>query len=146
MREFVNSKDNNLGMALPKGRVRFYRQDDDGQLEFTGENVIDHTPKDEKVRIYTGNAFDVVGERIRSDYKIDTRRDWLDETFTIKLRNHKTEPVEVRIVEHLYRWINWEIVDNSDPYRKTDARTIEFRVVVDPDSEKVVTYRAHYTW
>jgi hypothetical protein len=65
MQEFKNSTENHLGMPLPKGRVRFYRRDDDGQLEFTGENEIDHTPKDELIRIYTGNAFDLTGERHR---------------------------------------------------------------------------------
>src|SRR5579871_4102794 len=62
MREFVNSEANHLGMPLPRGRVRFYRRGDDGQVEFTGENMIDHTPKDETVRIFTGNAFDLAGE------------------------------------------------------------------------------------
>ena len=101
MREFKNSEANHLGMPLPKGRVRFYRQDDGKQLEFTGENVIDHTPEDETVRIYTGNAFDLVGERRRTDYKVDTSKHWLDESFEIKLRNHKKEPVDIRVVEHL---------------------------------------------
>ena len=71
MREFKNSEANHLGMPLPKGRVRFYKQDNDKQLEFTGENMIDHTPKDETVRIYTGNAFDLVGERRRTNFKVE---------------------------------------------------------------------------
>ena len=71
MREFKNSEANHLGMPLPKGRVRFYQQDDDKQLEFTGENNIDHTPKDETIRLYTGNAFDLVGERRRTNFKVD---------------------------------------------------------------------------
>ncbi|MGA7906948.1 MAG: hypothetical protein WCA16_06025, partial [Candidatus Sulfotelmatobacter sp.] len=74
MREFVNSQANHLGMPLPKGRVRFYRRNDDGQVEFTGENVIDHTPRDENVRIYTGNAFDLTGERRRTNYIMDSGR------------------------------------------------------------------------
>ena len=74
MREFANSQANHLGMPLPKGRVRFYRRNDDGQIEFTGENVIDHTPRDETVRIYTGNAFDLTGERARTDYFVDERQ------------------------------------------------------------------------
>ena len=106
MREFDNSKENNLGIPLPRGRVRFYRRDED-QLEFVGENIIDHTPKDETLRIYTGNAFDITGERKQTNYKIDTPRKWLDESFEIKLRNHKEEEVEVRVVEHLYRWSTW---------------------------------------
>ena len=101
MREFVNSEANHLGMPLPAGRLRFYRQDADGQLEFTGENDIKHTPRDETIRVYTGDAFDIMGERRRTDYRIDVSRRMLDESFEIKLRNHKKEPVEVRVVEHL---------------------------------------------
>jgi hypothetical protein len=146
MREFNNSESNHLGMPLPKGRVRFYRRNDDGQIEFTGENVIDHTPRDEKVRVYTGNAFDLTGERRRTDYRLDTNRDRLDESFEIKVRNHKKEPVDVRVVEHLYRWITWDITEKSDAYRKTDSKTIEFPVSIPPDGEKTITYTAHYTW
>lgn len=147
MKEFENSEDNNLGIPLPRGIVRFYKRDDDGQLEFTGENVIDHTPKDETVRVYTGNAFDLVGERKRTDYNINTSEDWLDESFEIKVRNRKeADSVEIRIVEHLYRWINWEIVEKSDDFIKTDSQTIEFRVNLEPGQEKIVTYKAHYSW
>src|SRR3984885_1795452 len=113
MREFCNSEANHLGMPLPKGRVRFYRRNDDGQIEFTGENVIDHTPRDETVRIYTGNAFDLTGERRRTDFKSDVRGQKLDETFEIKVRNHKKEPVEVRVVEHLYRALTWDLGASS---------------------------------
>ena len=146
MREFRNSKENGLGIPLPKGRVRFYLRDADGQLEFTGENVIDHTPKDETVRVYVGNAFDIVGERRRTDYKTERRLHWLDESFEIRLRNHKEEAVEIRVVEHLYRWVNWEITEKSHTYLKTDSQTMEFRVTVEPDAEEVVTYKVHYTW
>ncbi|HET9284720.1 MAG TPA: hypothetical protein VFR24_22445 [Candidatus Angelobacter sp.] len=145
MVEFKNSKENHLGMPLPKGRVRFYRRDTDGQLEFTGENLIDHTPGDETIRLYTGNVFDAVGERKRISY-IKMGGHQADESFEIKLRNHKKEPMEVRVVEHLYRWTNWEITKNSDEFKKLDSKTIEFRVQVPPDGEKVVTYTAHYTW
>jgi len=102
MREFVNSASNHLGMPLPKGKLRFYRRNDDGQLEFTGEDTIDHTPRDERVRVMTGNAFDLTGERKRTNYKQDSSEKWVDESFEIKLRNHKKEPVEIRVVEHLY--------------------------------------------
>ncbi len=147
MKEFKNSEDNHLGIPLPKGRVRFYRRDDDGQLEFTGENLIGHTPRDETVRVYTGDAFDLVGERRRTDYVIDSRGDRLDESFEIKLRNRKEQgSVEIRVVEHLYRWVNWEITEKSDPFVKSDSQTIEFRVQVPAGGEKVITYRAHYTW
>ena len=146
MVEFKNSKENHLGMPLPKGRVRFYRRDTDGQLEFTGENLIDHTPSDETIRLYTGNVFDAVGERKRTSYHIDRNAHTLDESFEIKLRNHKKEPMEIRVVEHLYRWTNWDIEKNSDPFNKLDSKTVEFRVKVPPDGEKVVAYTAHYSW
>ena len=146
MREFVNSQANHLGMPLPKGRVRFYRRNDDGQVEFTGENTIDHTPRDETIRIYTGNSFDLSGERRRTTYAIDMGKSMATETFEIKVRNHKKEPVEVRVVEHLYRGKNWEITTKSDEYQKKDSQTVEFPITVMPDGEKVITYTAHYTW
>ena len=146
MREFENTDENQLGMPLPAGRVRFYRSDADGQLEFTGENEIDHTPKDETVRVYTGNAFDLVGERRRTHYAVDSNAHWIDEAFEIKVRNHKEQAVEVRIVEHLYRWRSWEIVEKSQDFTKTESQTIEFRVQIPPDGEQVVTYKVHYTW
>jgi len=146
MREFVNSEANHLGMPLPKGRVRFYRHNDDGQVEFTGENMIDHTPKDETVRIYTGNAFDIVGERKRTNYTVESGRSTATETFEIRVRNHKKEQVELRVVEHLYRGKNWEITSKSDEFKKKDSQTIEFPVTIAPNGEKVITYTAHYTW
>jgi hypothetical protein len=146
MREFRNSEANHVGMPLPKGRVRFYRRNDDGQIEFTGENTIEHTPRDETVRIYTGNAFDLAGERRRSDYSVDNNKRSSTESFEIKVRNHKKEPVEVRVVEHLYRAINWDIASSSTEYKKTDSHTIEFPVTIAPDDEKTITYTAHYTW
>ena len=146
MREFRNSEANHLGMPLPKGRVRFYKQDEDKQLEFTGENTIDHTPKDETVRIYTGNAFDLVGERRRTNYRIDTSKNFIDESFEITLRNHKTEAVEIRVSEHLFRWFTWEIKEKSDSFEKTNAQAIEFRVALKPDEEKKIHYTVHYSW
>ncbi len=146
MREFRNNQSNHLDVPLPAGRVRFYRRDDDGRLEFTGEGEIGHTAPNEPVRVYTGNAFDLVGERRQTRFQVGSEKNQLDETFEIKLRNHKKEPVEVRVVEHLYRWTNWEIREKSDDYLKTDAQTIEFRVAIPPDGEKVVTYLVHYSW
>ena len=146
MQEFVNSEANHLGIALPKGRLRFYRRDSDGHLEFTGENVIDHTPKDETIRVYTGNSFDITGERKRTDFHVDSNQRYVDETYQVKVRNHKKEAVNVRVLEHLYRWSNWKLTAQSDQYKKLDSRNIEFRVTVPPDGEKVVTYTVHYTW
>ena len=146
MQEFKNSEANHLGIALPKGRLRFYRRDTDGHLEFVGENTIDHTPKDETIRVYTGNAFDVVGERRRTSINVDSRNRWIEEGFEIKVRNHKKEPVNVRVVEHLYRWNNWKLIEQSQQYRKKDAQTIEFPVTVAPNGEQTVTYTVHYSW
>jgi hypothetical protein len=146
MREFVNSETNHLGIALPAGKLRFYRRDADGQLEFVGEDRIDHTPRNETVRVTTGNAFDLVGERKQTSFHVDTGDKWMDESFEIKLRNRKKDPVEIRVVEHLYRWNNWEITQKSDDFTKKDSQTIEFRVPVKPDEEKTLTYRVHYSW
>jgi hypothetical protein len=146
-REFVNAEINHLGIALPAGKLRFYRRDDDGQLQFVGENTIDHTPRNETIRVTTGNSFDLVGERKQTNFHVDTDNKWLDESFEIKLRNRKKDtPVEIRVVEHLYRWSNWEITAKSDDFKKTDAQTIEFRIPVKPDEEKTVTYTVHYSW
>jgi hypothetical protein len=147
MREFDNSKQNGLGIALPKGRTRFYRRDDaDGRLEFTGENVIDHTPKDERVRIYTGDAFDAVGERKRTDYHLSNKNDQMEESFEIRVRNRKDTAIEVRVAERLYRWVNWTVIQKSHDFVKTDAQNIEFRVQVPAGGEQVVTYRVRYDW
>ena len=146
LREFKNSKENRLGIALPKGRLRFYQQDDDGSLQFTGENNIDHTAKDETIRVYVSNSFDLAGERRRTQFKVNSANHWLDETFEIKVRNHKKEPVEIRVVEHLFRFDNWDVREKSHEFRKLDSHTIEFPVTLKPDEEQVVTFTVHYTW
>ena len=146
LREFKNSKDNQLGIALPGGRVRFYQQDDDGQLEFIGENTIDHNPKNSTISIYTGNAFDIKGERKRTDFNTNNRENWVKETFEITLRNEKKAPVTVTVVEHLYRWTNWAIEKKSDAFNKIDSQTIEFEIDLKPEQEKTVSYTVHYSW
>src|SRR6267154_1400616 len=146
MEEFKNAEVNHLGIALPNGKLRFYRRDTDGHLEFVGENVIDHTPKDETIRIFTGNSFDVVGERKRTNIRVDSAHNWMDESFEIRVRNHKKESVTVRVVEHLYRWTNWKLTEQSQESHKTDAQTVEFPVTIAPDGEQIVTYTVHYSW
>jgi hypothetical protein len=146
MQEFKNSDTNHLGIALPKGRLRFYRRDSDGSLQFIGENSIDHTPKDEMIRVYAGNAFDLVGERKRTNFRVDSNAHWMDETFEIRVRNHKKEAATVRVVEHLYRWTNWKLTEQSHQFKKRDAQTVEFPVTVAADGEQVVTYTVHYSW
>lgn len=146
MREFANTSANHLGMPLPAGRMRFYREDKDSSLEFLGESQIPRAPENETVKVYTGNAFDLSGERTRTNYTIDNFRRMLDESFEIRLQNHKQQPVEIRVVEHLYRGDTWEITQHSDVFVKRDSHTIEFRVQVPPNGQKVVTYTVHYTW
>ncbi len=144
---FKNEKKNNLGMPLPKGKVRVYKQDDaDGTLEFVGEDLIDHTAKDEKVLIKLGQSFDVVGERTQTDFKVDTNRKTMTESFRIQVRNHKDTPQKVIIKETLYRCAGWEITKSSDDYEKIDARTIHYTVTVPPDGKKTITYMVRYTW
>jgi len=148
VREFKNSKENGgLGLPLPKGRTRFYRQDSaDGRLEFVGENTIDHTAKDETVRIYTGDVFDIAVERKAVDSQMSSFKDNREEAYEITLRNHKADEVEVRVTEHFYRGPNWTLTKQSDPSEKTDAQTVEFRVKLKPDEEKTITYRVRYDW
>lgn len=149
MREFRNTRENGLGIALPKGRVRFYRQDGKGAentaLEFTGENVIDHTPQGELLRVYTGDAFDLTGERRQTNFQRPNPNTAI-ETFEIKVRNHKAQPVEVRVPERLYRWLNWQITAKSDAYTNVDSQRVEFRVTVPPNAERTLTYTVQYSW
>lgn len=150
MREFENTPENGLGMPLPKGRLRFYRADG-ANIEFTGENVIDHTPAGETIRVYTGCAFDLVGERRQTEYQreiVDASplaQQVITESFEIKLRSAKKEAVEVRVVEPLYRGTNWEILEASSAQTKLDSSTIEFRMTVEPGEEHTLTYKVRYT-
>ncbi|MDY7039995.1 MAG: DUF4139 domain-containing protein [Chloroflexota bacterium] len=145
MLEFENGEDQGLGIPLPKGTVRVYKRDVDGAELLVGEDSIDHTPKDETVRLYVGDAFDIVGERIQTDFKKLGERS-LEESFEITLRNHKNEAVEVRVVEHMYRWSEWEIVEESAEHTKTDAQTIEYRLQIPANGEETVTYTIRYRW
>jgi hypothetical protein len=145
--EFRNDKQYGLGIPLPSGRIRVSKLDDaDGSLEFIGEDTIDHTPKDETVRVKLGSAFDVVGERRQTDFQIDTKARWMEEEVEIELRNHKAEPVEVIVKENLYRWSTWKVVSKTHEFVKEDARTIHFPVKVPKDGKANVKYRVRYTW
>jgi hypothetical protein len=146
MLEFTNGEEEGLGVPLPKGTLRVYKKDVDGSTLLVGEDAIDHTPKDEQVRLYIGDAFDIVGERIQTDFKVEYDEDWIEESYEITLRNHKEEDVEVRVVEHMFRWTEWEILESSHEYEKQDAQTIEFRVPVEAGGETVVTYTVRYEW
>jgi len=144
--QFKNSKANHLGIPLPAGRIRLYRRDADGQVEFIGESVIDHTPTEDTVKMTTGNAFDVKGSRRQTEFATDQSRRTLNETFEIKLTNQKPEPVTVNVLEHLYRGDNWDIQSKSADFTRLDSHTIQFPVQVPAKGEATLTYAVHYTW
>ena len=135
--EFQNKKENNLGIPLPKGTVRVYKRDSEGSLQFVGEDAIDHTPKDEKVRVMLGEAFDVVGTRKQMDWK-KIGRNIYEASFEISLRNHKKEDVTVKVIEPIPG--DWAILNSSHEYKKTEAFLAEFLIPVPKDSETKLTY------
>jgi hypothetical protein len=141
--EIANTEKNHLGMPLPQGTVRVYKAAADKSLQFIGEDAIDHTPKDEKVRIKMGEAFDVVAER--------TQRDWkkiaagVNETeWDIQIRNHKQEDVQVAVIEPVPG--DWEVVKASQPYEKTEAHTLQFKLDIPKDGKTTVNYRVRMRW
>ena len=144
--EIKNSEANHLGMPLPAGRIRLYRRDADGQMEFIGESTIDHTPAEDTVKVTSGNAFDIKGSRKQTNFYVDTGRRTLDEYFEIKVTNQKSAPVTVNVLEHLYRGDNWEIQQKSTDYTKLDSHTIQFPVEVPAKGDASVTYSVRYTW
>lgn len=140
---FQNSKGTGPGSPLPKGKVRVFKQDAGTSLQFVGEDIINHTPQDEKVRIYLGNAFDIKGERVQKEMKQLSERSH-EETWQITLRNHKREAVRVIVEEQLPG--DWKIRKQSHPYKKKDAATIEFEVPVEKEGETVVEYTVLIKW
>jgi hypothetical protein len=145
MLEFENSQEAGLGIPLPKGIVRVYKEDVDGSTQFIGEDSIDHTPKDEKVRLYIGDAFDIVGERRQTNFRKPGSRS-MEESYEITIRNHKDEAVEVRVVEHMFRWSEWEITSETQEHIKTDARTVEYHLDIPANGEETVEYTVFYRW
>jgi hypothetical protein len=143
---FRNDQKSGIGMPLPKGKVRVYKRDDDGKEQFIGEDQIDHTPKDEQLRLYLGNAFDIVGERAQKDFKSMANGRIIEETIEIKVRNHKKEPVRVYVYEHPWRWSEWEVVKASGEWEKVDQTTMQFPLNIQKDAEKTVSYTIRYSW
>lgn len=145
--KFTNDRASGMGVPLPAGRIRVSRLDPaDGAVEFIGEDVIRHTPRDEQVLIKMGNAFDVVGERTQTDFRLDTNRKTLEETVEVKVRNRKEEAVEVIVQERLYRWATWEIRNATTEAAKIDSRMVHFPLSLKPGEEGVVRYTVRYTW
>ena len=143
---FRNSEKGGLGMPLPKGKVRVYKRDDDGREQFIGEDQIDHTPKDEEARLYLGNAFDIVGERVQKDFKTYAAGRVVEETFEIKVRNHKEGAADVQVYEHPWRWAQWEITSANTEWSKVDQSTMRFPLHIAPDGEGLVKYTIRYSW
>ncbi len=141
--EIKNEEANHLGIPLPKGTVRVYKADKSGASQFIGEDAIDHTPRDEKVRIKMGESFDVVGDRKQTDFKqIST---CIDETsWEISLRNHKDVADEILVNEPIEG--DWEILASSMPYEKKDAHTFSFLPKVPARGETKITYRVRVKW
>ncbi|HEX6772323.1 MAG TPA: hypothetical protein VF126_09880 [Acidobacteriaceae bacterium] len=144
--EFTNSLANHLGIPLPAGRLRLYRRDKSGAVQFAGEADIEHTPRNEKIRFVTGDAFDITGKRIQTNFHINTNGRFMDESFSIEVKNQKDQPVTVHLIEHLYRAANWQITEKSMDYTKRDSSSIDFPVQLRPESSTTVTYTVHYTW
>lgn len=149
MLEFNNSKETcpGLGIPLPKGPFRVYGRDADGQAEFVGQDQIDHTPKDEPVRLRIGYAFDLVAERVRTANRQKAGEKWNEQDWRITLRNHKERPVEIVVEEPLDGNRNWEILkSHPKEYAKKDFRTLKYTVEVPANGQEVITYTVRYTW
>ncbi len=137
---FKNSKENNLGMPLPAGIMRLYKEDGKESLQFIGEDQISHTPKDEIIRLKIGEAFDVVVERKQTDFKIISKNVY-ETSWEITLRNHKKEDINVSLIETLASFGEWQVLNSSIPYEKQDVSTVKFKASVPKDGETKVTYQ-----
>jgi hypothetical protein len=136
--QFRNSQQNKLGMPLPAGTVRLYKKDDKGNQQFIGEDRIDHTPKDEDVRVKVGDAFDIVAERKQTDYKVIAPNVY-EYAYEIKIRNHKETPVNIVVNEPIGG--DWEMISSSFEAKKTAAFSAQFNVPVAKDGEATLSYR-----
>lgn len=146
IREFRNSEENNLGVPLPKGRMRLYRRDSNDRLQFIGENQIDHTARDEKIRLQAGNSFDLFGERKQTNFMLHSQGNTATETFEITLRNHKDVAVTIEVIEHPFRHATWQVVESTLPPEKMDVRTLRFKAPVPARGETKMVYSVKYTW
>lgn len=138
---FDNSEENGLGIPLPKGRIRVFKRDSEGKLQFVGEDSIDHTPKDETLRILVGNAFDIVGERKTLD--VEDLGCKYDVTWEITLRNHKDEDVTVTVLEHTGNW-DWDITKENYKHMKESNTDIKWTIPVKKDEESKLQYTVRY--
>ncbi len=134
--EFKNAENNNLGMPMPKGKVRLYKSDGE-TIEFIGEDLIDHTPRNEELSLKVGDAFDIIAEeKIESSNKIS--KTISEMTILTTIKNRKKENVVVEVVKKFYG--NWEIINSNIDFEKKDAFTVVFKVPVKVDQEKELRY------
>jgi hypothetical protein len=140
---FKNEEKGGLGLPLPAGTVRVYQADSKGGVQFVGEDSIQHTPKDETLKIYIGNAFDVVCDRKQTDYK-KLANGLYEMEYEIALRNHKDGPVTVEVREPVGG--DWEVVNSNFKPIKLDSTTIGFQVPVEKDGAATLTYRVRVKW
>jgi hypothetical protein len=141
--DIENTKKNGLGMPLPKGIVRVYKADKSGAKQFIGEDNIDHTPRDERVRIKMGEAFDVVGDRKQMEWR--TFGSCTSEsTWEIELRNHKKQAAQVEVYEPIGG--DWTVLEESHPHHKKDAFTFTFDVKVPANGKTKIKYRVRVRW
>ena len=136
--QFRNSQQNKLGMPLPAGTIRLYKKDDKGNQQFIGEDRIDHTPKDEDVRVKVGDAFDIVAERKQTDYRVIATNVY-EYAYEIKIRNHKDGPINVIVNEPIGG--DWEMLSSSFEAKKTAAFAAQFNVPIAKNGEATLTYR-----
>jgi len=141
--DIENKKENNLGIPLPKGIIRVYKADHEGRLQFVGEDNINHTPKDEKIEIKMGEAFDVVGERTQKEWK-KIAKNVYEVAWEISLRNHKEQEVEVQVIEPIPG--DWTLLESSHKSEKIEAHTLKYIVKIPRDKEEKITYRIRITW
>jgi len=136
--EIANKSEHNLGIPLPKGILRMYKHDADGSLQFIGENSIQHTPKDEKINVTIGNAFDIVGERKQTQWE-KVSKNINEVAYEISLRNHKAEDIVVKVVEHPFA--DWKVLESSHTYKREDSATLSFDVPVKKNKEAKLSYK-----
>ena len=146
--EFDNKKSDRLGMPLPKGVVRVYKQDRAGQPQFIGEDRIDHTPENETVRLRLGEAFDVTAARKQTDFRKlggDSRYNYrFESAFEIRLKNAKDEAVTVTVVEPVPG--DWKVLSESHPHTKGAANAAVWQVPVPAKGETLLTYRVEVSF
>jgi hypothetical protein len=141
--EFDNSQKNGLGLPLPAGIVRLYKADSAGGQQFIGEDRIDHTPKDEKVKVKVGDAFDIIGERKMMDYRAISSRVY-EYAYQIVIRNHKKEAATIIVNEPIGG--DWEMISSSHKWEKTAAFASRFTVPVAADGSATLSYRVRVRW